>query len=599
MSMTETSFSEPLKQNIDQNGTLNTFLNDLYETKLDLNARFTDQEIGDIREAAKEQVKHIVQRIGEIEPRLEIAEIIPVGSARERTQVMRPCEYDFIIMLDRLSKPGCISLTDAEKGFVKVKLEDIELLPHFKDIVTSDGFVRGTNSFFHQGLRQLMDKTIDRVLCDRSAIQKDTGTLTCRPQRPIPNGVAIPITLMWTSIANKRQLLISVDLCPALKVYDVKNFLASEIHECYSDYSTQLESVLVMPLKPLHFRVTFTEMEVRLTADMSEHHKKCYRAMKYLINGEPYPLENNEFTLLKCLKDTRTNIKSYMLKLAMWNHHYVQQCPEDSDLGFCVSQVLESLQFKTFEHPFSRKKYMEGYELEVAQYHRLQPLQQCFQTMSETPKEDYSYENSFGAIEKVGQNVWLNIRSYIPDVITLVFQLTLLAFFIVLSANVVETYSTEKTVLVIIYMTSFCLYVLFSLLTAYVRNKILSLCCCRLSEFQTDVLMLSVTITTNLCEIIVLFMAIVYTKEGVFYSEWVIPVLVLNMFLSVLTTLYNAFSLPSVRRKKTSDLYEQMHFDQYRGFPCFPCGPIMCYPHSVYPNIYQNAALKRVLNDAE
>ena len=74
-----------------------------------------------------------------------------------------------------------------------------------------------------------------------------------------------------------------------------------------------------------------------------------------------------------------------------------------------------------------------------------------------------------------------------------------------------------------------------------------------------------------LSEIVSLLVAMAHMKLGAMDGTWVIPVLVMNMFICVLATFYNADYLPSVRRNKTSDLYKQMHFDQYPGFPYYPC----------------------------
>ena len=77
-----------------QNSTGTRFLNDLYEREVDIKTHFRDEEILDIRSAVDQQVKLFVKTIGEIDPRLRIREVIPAGSSREGTNIVRPCEYD-------------------------------------------------------------------------------------------------------------------------------------------------------------------------------------------------------------------------------------------------------------------------------------------------------------------------------------------------------------------------------------------------------------------------------------------------------------------------------------------------------------------------
>ena len=42
--------------------------------------------------------------------RLKTKEVLLVGIAKEGTKIIRPCEYDFILMLDAFSKQGAVSI---------------------------------------------------------------------------------------------------------------------------------------------------------------------------------------------------------------------------------------------------------------------------------------------------------------------------------------------------------------------------------------------------------------------------------------------------------------------------------------------------------
>ena len=134
------------------------FFNELYDKEVDIKRNFNDQEILDIRTAVNQQVNLLVDAIGEIDPRFRIREVIPVGSSREGTQIVRPCEYDYILVLGSLSTPGAVSLkpvppvvTAYHKGepfkvaslkYMHVKFEDSELKSLFDENVLVEN-VRG------------------------------------------------------------------------------------------------------------------------------------------------------------------------------------------------------------------------------------------------------------------------------------------------------------------------------------------------------------------------------------------------------------------------------------------------------------------------
>ena len=97
------------------NETGTRFLNELYAEEVDIERNFSDQEILDIRTAVDQQVILLTETIGEIDPRFRIREVIQVGSAQEGTQIVRPCEYDYILVLYALSKPVAVSITVPKK----------------------------------------------------------------------------------------------------------------------------------------------------------------------------------------------------------------------------------------------------------------------------------------------------------------------------------------------------------------------------------------------------------------------------------------------------------------------------------------------------
>lgn len=58
--------------------------------------------------------------------RFKSSEIISVGSYKEKTKIIAPDEFDFLVVIDELSKPGAISVVkdDATPGFTYIEVND-------------------------------------------------------------------------------------------------------------------------------------------------------------------------------------------------------------------------------------------------------------------------------------------------------------------------------------------------------------------------------------------------------------------------------------------------------------------------------------------
>ena len=124
-------------------------------------------------------------------------------------------------------------------------------------------------------------------------------------------------------------------------------------------HNINIKSVLLMPRDGMRFKVAFTESELLLTSDLSEHHRKCYRLLKYIINGEPFPFERSGIRRL--VKDTHTCFHSYIIKRAVWDHHHIQHCNQNINLGICVTEILSKLKAGEagLMHPFNKNRIIE------------------------------------------------------------------------------------------------------------------------------------------------------------------------------------------------------------------------------------------------
>ena len=230
------------------------FLYELYEKELELRNKFSNHEIEDIREAIFKQVHLIANAIQEIDKRHKVQEVLLVGSARERTQIIRPCEYDFVLILEALSKPGAVSMIpeDTEgdsREYMHIKLKDDCVRSMFREVCDKD-CIRATHRlpWNCQGLRDLFTSAVLQavMLCSRSSIKMDTGTLKLKRPSPKMNGPASTIHLLWerTTTGPHTTMEISTDLCSTKKL-DFKEYysLLPTFDKVVTNDSNNIESV--------------------------------------------------------------------------------------------------------------------------------------------------------------------------------------------------------------------------------------------------------------------------------------------------------------------------------------------------------------------
>ena len=486
--------------------TQNTFFNDLFEKELDLKNKFSDVETQDIHEAVNRQLNFIAQRIGEQDERLRIKEVIPVGSAREGTQIIRPCEYDYILTLENLSESGAVSIRPinpsvSRREYVYVKLEDNDTRSRFHEILTANDEIRsrycfnlensseqyrlrslmcdgrGLRGIFcaPKGLRDVFFSAIHEsvILSSGSAVHMNTGTLIVIVSKPEEHGPAFTIRFLWKrgTIENQPTMAISVDVVPVLKIpWEMYNNLLTEVEGFVVNYFDHVESVgslLLMPREGLNFHVNFTEAELYHMKNLSHHHKKCYKLLKYMLNGEPFPLESNTNWLMKYFKHTDTLFHSYSLKLVVWEHHYLQQCTEDNDLSLCIPKILSKLRGALTEgliHPFYRNRpivppvsIFENNKKRFLCRKRLKTLNHVLTILQTTPMEDYSYDTFCRAISH--HQMWKSItaKTVCRIVLVLSFVISFYACILVALSNSDKSFAHYMPIGLGVLFLLFCL----------------------------------------------------------------------------------------------------------------------------------------------
>ena len=351
--------------------TLDRFYNDLYNKELKL--KLGDVELADLYSAVNDFVRRIANDVGRKDPRLKIDDVISVGSAREGTQICTPCEYDFLLVLKELSNNNDLILYAGcpdSLSYVHVYLHGARSRRCFNDIA-KDGYLKATQNYenyipfyLQHGLRQILKTSLQSVATDNASLEvsNDSGTLKFKSTEIEAHGPALMLLLSWQSHHGSDPMDISIDLCPAIRTLPLRLF-AGKVEELitpesvacqsYYEHARKTVSVLLIPCRRsatcvygLCFKVAHTETEMRLMENITEHHRRCYKILKYLINGRPGPSIAKKSVLSKVyypFYDYPTQVHSYALKVLVWNHHYKSKCIENNCLSSCLDEILSDL----------------------------------------------------------------------------------------------------------------------------------------------------------------------------------------------------------------------------------------------------------------
>ena len=130
----------------------------------------------------------------------------------------------------------------------------------------------------------------------------------------------------------------------------MEHFLHDEFHQAVLQHG----SFLVIPTSlecskgGLCFNIAHTETEQHLTNGLSDTHRRCYKLLNYLMNGEANNLSNSitalhhieAFEILRDKYGTQAwkCFSSFALKLLIFKHCIL--CHNGSDLGVCVLELL-------------------------------------------------------------------------------------------------------------------------------------------------------------------------------------------------------------------------------------------------------------------
>lgn len=346
------------KSGKDKKETLNRFLKDLYLDKVCF--KLTEIEVNHIREAVLKLVSSITTMIGLFDHKFKISEVILVGSAKEGTQIIVPEEYDFLLVLESLSQRGTVQIKKVcseKENCVHVilnrdmqKRQFIELLRGEELMGTQDESLFSRKNGLREEFYIVLKEAVRRIADEKA--HTPSGVLKlCHPSVKV-HGPAFNPSFQWQG-QNGKSIEISVDLCPVIRFTEGVSKLISEANvtcDAYYECALATGSFMLMPCKKgyscrhgLCFSVIFTETEMSLMKDLHEHHRKCYKILKYLLNAKQRKPLGGLFDKLDNIVEPPTAFFSYILKVLVLNHHYQEMCTETECLATCIVKVLHAV----------------------------------------------------------------------------------------------------------------------------------------------------------------------------------------------------------------------------------------------------------------
>ena len=324
----------------------------------ELKFKETKDEVDAIRKAVYDMVDSIMEEVQRVDRRFEILRKIPVGSMAEETRIVKPDEFDFMIVLKELSGHNRLEIRhdcNTLRSFVHVEITDSAVREVWSD-VCENGILKSTKSskFIDRlicklsrksgnlGLRELfcqkVTTAVNNLTRKHHAIRSNHGTLTIKEKTIEIHGPAITPTFNWFSAYphNGRNMEISIDLVPAIEVKPNQDII-NENDTFSRDIFCEIEKTGRLHLVPpgrispctqgMCFHVACAETEAKLVKTMNSNHILCYKLFKDMFQTR------NEIGVHL--------IVSYILKTSMLKH--ANDCNERENAANCFHKVLKEL----------------------------------------------------------------------------------------------------------------------------------------------------------------------------------------------------------------------------------------------------------------
>lgn len=305
---------------------LSCFLQFLHDTKCPFQMQ-NQSEIDDLESAVHEMIQVVFQDMIDKDHRMCFSTIIPVGGYYDGTKILNPDEFDFMAVWDaapsdeefeiEISCPGCVTMAakveehwtefvrDGKFLFSSNLNEDIPTFSNYFDYLISNGNEDGSQK-----------PIVSRENGNLHFIGSSSRFLSCS----------------WESCSGSMSDFVDIDVMPCIKVPDsAMPAIVKDVPKHLYKY-VQKDGCHVVPkncsIYSTHScsQISFTRAEVLMILDMSDHHIKCYKTLKYI----------GHLVSALCFD-------SYAMKNAILHHCFNENCLEIASMGSCVIQVYKYL----------------------------------------------------------------------------------------------------------------------------------------------------------------------------------------------------------------------------------------------------------------
>ncbi|KAH3787646.1 hypothetical protein DPMN_165773 [Dreissena polymorpha] len=327
---------------------------------LSLRRNIISERAEQIAEVVYRSVYVILEKVRELEPRFTVSEILKVGSYFEGTKINEIDEFDFLVVIKELSKPGAIHINKepdvsfkgaiySGPGLVQIKLQDDDLKIKWGKYVVDDYLTCFQQGSLDYEKRDLFGTFVLESIKKIAKSQHEFKDALYNPETDIEfygGGLTLPsvsdseqVILKSAEIKHPNTVLmleydgsvISVDLSPAIRYCPVEDCF--EAGDCVDERlaATVIDrgSILLVAKRGNAFRITFTETEVEYMRDKIHGvHKLIYMYLKYI----------------KCLyakmKPGFQPFSSYVLKM-FCIHHDINCTIKTKIVSKCLDEVLD------------------------------------------------------------------------------------------------------------------------------------------------------------------------------------------------------------------------------------------------------------------
>ena len=309
-----------------------------------------------IQKAIAESLQFFLEEVEKIEPVFKVSELIQVGSYAEGTKIYKPDEFDFLAVVDVLSKEGTLVIDYKTNtwttGSVTLSLRDKSEYNELNKFCE-----QGELQCFHgKSLRESFHGAIKFGTVFIKAVKNVYTKRVLKVRRPgvmpmfspieatfVGSGLIFPpvnditlLTLTEVQFKTPNVLLeyeldglkIGVDLSPAIRYHKIDDCIKPE--KCAStellEAIDQHGSVLLVGDKHGGFRITVTECEVKYMQEIIRgRHKLLYIFLKHVCDS----VSLKPFT-------------SYMLK-QICLHHDTNCRSDDKTMTSCLGTIIEDM----------------------------------------------------------------------------------------------------------------------------------------------------------------------------------------------------------------------------------------------------------------